>query len=81
MLDCFALLDVPDIDNTEGLLRELRPGLTFETLSDAAMREPVDRSRTFVLVGSDDARAKLVDAGFSPGLIVAQADLAALYRL
>ena len=81
VLDCFALFDVPDIDHTEGLLRELRPGLKFETLSDAAMREPVDRSRTFVLVGSDDARATLVDAGFSPGLIVAQADLAALYRL
>lgn len=81
VLDDFALFDVPDVVLTEKLLKEIRPGLAFKTLSDAAIHEPVDRSRTFVLVGSDDARATLVGVGFSPGLIVAQADLAALYRL
>ena len=81
VVDRFALFAIPDLEQTLGLLEQLRPGFAVEILDAAGIEEPADRGRTFVLAGDEDARVALIEAGFEPGLVVSQADLTRKYQL
>jgi glycosyltransferase involved in cell wall biosynthesis len=81
VVDRFALFAIPDLEKTLGLLEQLRPGFAVDTLAEPGIHDEADRSRTFVLTDDENSRVRLIEAGFEPGLVVSQADLARKYQL
>ena len=81
VVDRFALFAIPELEQTLGLLEQLRPGFAVDTLVEPAVRDGADRGRTFVLTGDENSRVRLIEAGFEPGLVVSQADLTRKYQL
>jgi hypothetical protein len=81
VVDRFALFAIPDLEQTLGLLEQLRPGFVVDSLAEPVVQEGADPRRTFVLTGDENSRVRLIEAGFEPGLVVSQADLTRKYQL
>ena len=81
VVERFVVFALPDLEGTKRRLLEYRPALEVTVIDEAELPRCGDQSRTFTLVGSDEARTKLVSAGFERGLIMSEADLLRQYQL
>ena len=76
-----ALFRVRDTEQKLELFREQRPSLQVKTLSPEDVGRVADPERMMVLVGSEQDRDLLLDAGFLPGLVFNENDLNRLFLL
>jgi glycosyltransferase involved in cell wall biosynthesis len=81
ILDEILLYNVGNAANVEELARELRPSLAIRALIPGEVGTVEHPDRKLALVRSEDDRARLIEIGFLPGLVMNEADLNRLFEL